>query len=192
MKVVGYARTASSKGKGQTAIETQLRLGEQECAEKGAKMKVVGYARIASDKRNDETGLEAQVLLIEQKCAEKGYELVAVYSDEGVSGTTLLESRPQGALLMRSAQKSEFQAVLICNSDRIGRTSYVSEKAIHDLHDELGILILAVDDSTDVTTHAGRFMFSIRSVVAELEKCLAAKRSERGSQLPSPDEISMG
>ena len=59
-------------------------------------MNVVAYFRCSTDKQVESgLGLDAQRSQVEAFCARQGLSIVSSYVDEGVSGKTELQSRPE-------------------------------------------------------------------------------------------------
>ena len=140
-------------------------------------MKVVGYARVSTERQKEEATIETQISQIEQFCVQKGYELARIYRDEGVSGTILLEDRPYGKELVNAAQRREFQAVVIYKTDRLGRTTRVTENAAHLLRKQHGIEIIGIAETIDLDSSMGRTMFSFSAAIAAAERDNTLQRS---------------
>lgn len=83
--------------------------------------RAVGYMRVSTEGQvgEDRLGFAAQREAIAQYAQAQGFEVVAWYSDEGLSGATL--ERPMLQALLDQAQGSLFQAVIVAKMDRIAR-----------------------------------------------------------------------
>ncbi len=79
------------------------------------------YARCSSDDQaaGDYSTIDAQRELLTRYAAERGGEVVAVYTDEGVSGTAI--KRPSMTRLIAAAKRKEFDTVAATFMSRIGR-----------------------------------------------------------------------
>src|SRR5262245_272515 len=68
-----------------------------------------------------------------------------IYSDEGVSGTLLLEERPDGRRLLADAAAGCFRRVIVYRLDRLGR----SIRALLNAHDRLEALGITIQSATE-------------------------------------------
>lgn len=80
--------------------------------------KAVIYARFSSDLQREES-IDAQIRACKEYAARNDMHILAVYSDEAVSGRTA--NRAQYQKMLRDAQKRSFDVILIHKYDRIGR-----------------------------------------------------------------------
>lgn len=98
------------------------------------------YARFSSDNQREES-IDAQIRACRDYAAHKEYNVIAVYSDEAVSGKTA--NRTQYQKLLRDAQKGIFDVILIHKYDRIGRNLGEHVNLTARL-DKLGVQLIAV------------------------------------------------
>lgn len=84
-------------------------------------IKVAGYLRVSTEGQagEDRFGLADQQQTIEGFAQTQGMEIVAWYSDEGISGATL--DRPGLQSILHEASSGVFQALLVAKMDRIAR-----------------------------------------------------------------------
>jgi len=90
-------------------------------------MKVAGYARVSTIGQLDGTSLEDQKRIIEEAAKKAGHELVEIYADKGISGSSL--KRPELQRLITDAKEKKFESVFFTKLDRMGR----SVRDIHNL-----------------------------------------------------------
>ena len=83
-------------------------------------MQAVGYLRVSTDEQTTSgAGLDAQLHAIREHCRKHGLELVATFSDEGVSGAAPLDKRTG---LLDAVNALERGAVLVVSRrDRLSR-----------------------------------------------------------------------
>jgi site-specific DNA recombinase len=81
-----------------------------------------------------------------------------MFSDDDVSGTTHLCDRSAGSRLLSDAWAGKFDAVVVYKADRLGRSALVNETLALELHGKLGIAIIGVSDSIDLTSPIGAAM----------------------------------
>jgi len=86
------------------------------------------------------------------------WEVIGEYADEGVSGVK--ESRPALNKLMADAKQRKFDAVIVSNLDRFGRSLKHLVTALGDF-EALGIRFVSLQDNFDLSTPSERLMFQI-------------------------------
>lgn len=83
-------------------------------------MRCAIYARVSTGLDSQKDSLESQVSFFENHIKEKGWELVDVYADEGITGTSTAQ-REELKRLMRDAERGRFDVVLIKALSRLSR-----------------------------------------------------------------------
>ncbi|NKI21478.1 recombinase family protein [Paenibacillus dendritiformis] len=78
------------------------------------------YARVSTGLDSQKDSLESQVSFFENHIKEKGWELVDIYADEGITGTSTAQ-REGLKRLMRDAEQKRFDVVLIKTLSRLSR-----------------------------------------------------------------------
>lgn len=116
---------------------------------------------------------------LQEYCQRRGWDIVAEYTDHGWSGATA--NRPELTRLMNDARKRRFDTVVVWKLDRWGRSVADSMKNIQEL-DLLGVKFLAVTQNigTEESSPMARFMLTIMSAFAELEKEMIRERTVAG------------
>ena len=80
------------------------------------------YERVSSDvQRDKETILTQTEALAERLSNDPTLQVVAAFTDDGVSGTIPIEQRPQGFKLIQAAQAKKFDELWVYNVKRLGR-----------------------------------------------------------------------
>jgi site-specific DNA recombinase len=151
----------------------------KDITQKETRPRAVGYVRIS--KENPEGyGLEAQRQAIEAYCRARGWELVRIYSDDGVSGAVAPDERPALAELERDVLRSDgIQYVIVWRLDRLGRKAG-ELLAFLDRLERKGVAFVSVDDAIDTSKPEGRLLRTILAGVAEFERELIRQRTQRG------------
>jgi DNA invertase Pin-like site-specific DNA recombinase len=81
-----------------------------------------GYARVSTDQQADSgISLDEQRRKIEARCSENGWNLERIYVDAGVSGSTPLARRPEGAKLLAVLRPGD--VVIAARMDRCFRSA---------------------------------------------------------------------
>lgn len=124
-------------------------------------IQAVAYYRMSDSKQ--EASIGDQRSAVTAWAAKHGYAIVREYLDEGISGDATHKRR--GFLKMiADAERGEFKAIVVWNSDRFGRfDSIEAGRWIYPLR-ERGIHLASVTQGViDWTTFAGRMMSAIES-----------------------------
>lgn len=146
------------------------------------KGKAALYLRVSTDEQVERQSVETQTDFLREFCRLFEIEIVAVYRDEGISGTIPLHQRPEGARMLASAHGDEtagFDTVLVYKLDRLGRSLMVVVDA-HDRLEALGISLRSATESIETTTPSGRLIFQMLASFAEFERGTIRERTQAG------------
>ena len=99
------------------------------------------YARISSD-RQHETSIEAQIEAIKKYCEENDIEVIGIYIDRAISGTST-EKRSEFKRMMKDCNESGGDYVIVHKFDRLGRSLRDMIDTFDHLQD-LGIEVISV------------------------------------------------
>ncbi|GMU23382.1 MAG: hypothetical protein AMXMBFR13_34600 [Phycisphaerae bacterium] len=135
--------------------------------------KAVAYLRVSGKGQIDGDGFPRQQDAIERYAKPHGIEIVGVYRDEGVSGTTDLEGRAGLAALIDRIESNGVRLVLVERADRLARDLMVGEIILGQLR-ELGVQVVEVEGGTDLTVADGdptrTLIRQVLGAVAQFEK----------------------
>jgi DNA invertase Pin-like site-specific DNA recombinase len=135
--------------------------------------RVALYGRISTDTKNQT--VENQLRELQAVGARLGWMVVAVYTDEGVSGAKGRDKRPGFDALLKGVARREFDLIAAWSVRRLGRS----------LQDLIGFLAeiqaRSVDlylhqQALDTSTPSGRAMFQLLGVFAEFERAMIRSR----------------
>lgn len=129
-------------------------------------MRTAIYARYSSENQRD-ASIEDQIEMCRRYAAAQGWQLVAVFNDRAISGTTL--ERPGYQDLLAAARRGAFDVIVVEALDRLSRK--LSE--IARLHDELQftrIALHAVSLGRVETMHVGMLGTMAQIYVADLRE----------------------
>jgi len=122
------------------------------------------YARVSTTGHGQDVGL--QVSELEQVAAQRGWEVVGVFTDEGISGST--SSRPALDQLMNDARRGKL--------DRLGRSLQHLLSLLDELA-HLGVGFVSMRDSgIDTTSPQGRLLLHLLGAFAEFERAMIQER----------------
>jgi putative DNA-invertase from lambdoid prophage Rac len=132
-------------------------------------MKVYGYTRVSTERQADEgESLDVQRRQIGGYAMMKGLEIGHVFVERGVSGSTPLSERPQGAALLAILEPGD--VVVTAKLDRMFRSALDALEVLSQLK-ERGVSLHMVDLGGDVTGNGiSKLVFTILSAVAEAER----------------------
>lgn len=140
---------------------------------------VAGYVRVSTTEQADSGfGLDAQRQAIEDYARAAGYELVAIYADEGLSGTLPPAERPGLRDLLNHAESGLIDAVIVKASDRIGRRVSVAT-AVYDALDAAGVQFLSITEPG----LSSALLRAIFSGIAEEERNRIKERTSSGRKV---------
>jgi DNA invertase Pin-like site-specific DNA recombinase len=131
------------------------------------------YARVSTpDQRVDN-----QLYDLRQFAAQRGYEVVAEYTDVGISGSKAL--RPGLDARLREARKRKFTVLIVAAFDRVARSTKHFLGVVDEL-DSLGIEFISRRENIATDGAMGRLFITLISSIAELEADLIKERVRAG------------
>src|SRR5689334_3404034 len=137
--------------------------------------RVACYARVSTEDQAERQTVAAQTEFLRRYCDLHQLPVAGVYVDDGVSGATPLDARPEGRRLLEDAEAGAFTVVLVYRLDRLGR-SLTSLLAAHERLDKAGVAIRSGTEPFDTASPIGRFLFSLLGSMAELERATINER----------------
>lgn len=141
-------------------------------------MRAALYARYSTDLQRP-TSIEDQVRLARARADSANLEVVAVHSDEGVSGSVPIERRPGGRALMADAAAVRFDVLILEALDRFSRNLVDQERVVRRLEFN-GVRIIGVVDGYDSATEGREMMRAVRGSFNEQLLRDIAKKTHRG------------
>ncbi len=138
-------------------------------------MRAIGYVRVSTDEQATEgLSLQAQESRLRAYCDAQEWTLEAVFSDAGVSASTLDRSGLQQALT--AVEEGRGDVLLALKLDRLTR-SVVGLYELIERCDKAGVRLAAVQDALDTGTANGRMVTSILAVLAQWEREIVSERT---------------
>lgn len=137
------------------------------------RVRVAIYARISRVTERT-TSVDRQIQHARSLCEQRGWTVAEVYADEGVSGATDPDDRPQmGEMLKRLSQ---YNAIVFYRIDRLARST-VAFADLMERCQSAGVALVSVTEPMDLSTPMGRAMAEIIAVFARLEREMIRERS---------------
>jgi DNA invertase Pin-like site-specific DNA recombinase len=134
------------------------------------------YARVSTDQNQT---VENQLGELHAAAARLGWVVVAVFTDEGVSGAKGREQRPGYDALLKGIARREFDLVAAWSVCRLGRSLQDLVGFLSEVQSRRIGLYLHVQ-GLDTTTPAGRALFGMLSVFSEFERAMIRDRVVAG------------
>ena len=134
--------------------------------------RVALYARVSTQ---DQT-VENQLHALRDWAVARGHEVVAEYTDEGISGAKGRDKRPALDKMMKDATRGKFDMLAATALDRLGRNL----RHLVGLFAELEALRVGVfiqNMALDTSTPVGRLTFNVMGAFAEFERELTRERT---------------
>jgi len=149
--------------------------------------RVAFYVRVSTDGQTTEN----QKLELEKVAAARGWEIVAVFDDNGVSGSKGRAHRKQFDQLIKDATRGKFDIVASWSVDRLGRSLQDLVGFLNELH-SVGCDLYLHQQGIDTTTPVGKAMFQMCGVFAEFEKAMIVERVNAGLARAKAKGIRLG
>jgi putative DNA-invertase from lambdoid prophage Rac len=137
--------------------------------------RVYGYARVSTDRQADSgISLDEQERKLEARCTEHGWRLEHVYVDAGVSGSTPLAKRPEGAKLLAVLRPGDI--MIAAKMDRCFRSAFDALATIEGFK-RRKISLWLLDLGGDVSGNGiSELIMTVLAAVAQFERSLISER----------------
>ncbi len=145
------------------------------------------YLRVSTDRQT----VENQRLALTAIAKHRGWEIVAEYSDKGISGAKGRKDRPEFDRMLGDAGRGRFDVVMAFALDRIGRS--LSDLLATIKHLEACNVDLLLDKQTiDTTTPTGKLLFAVTGAFAEFERDMIVQRVNAGLDRARAAGVTLG
>lgn len=143
-------------------------------------MKIAAYCRVSTDKDEQLHSLAQQKEFFTAYAARNGHELIRIYADEGISGTSL-KGRQAFRALMQDAQQGLFHMVVVKDISRFARNTVDALQSIRKLK-SMGISTLFLTANMD-SMGDSEFILTLFSAMAQEESNNLSKRVKWGKKI---------
>jgi DNA invertase Pin-like site-specific DNA recombinase len=137
--------------------------------------RVALYLRVSTTEQT----VENQQRELEAVAERHGWNVVAIFSDSGISGTVSRDKRPGYDRLCRGIARREFDQVAAWSVDRLGRSLQGLVAFLDELNAKRVDLYLH-RQGLDTSTPAGKAMFQMLGVFSEFERAIIVERVKAG------------
>lgn len=139
--------------------------------------RVAIYTRISTS--DGQQTIDNQLRDLHLAADRMGWNIVATYSDEGISGAKGRDKRPGLDALTKGVARKDFDMVASWSVCRLGRSLQHLVGLLGEL-DARGVDLYLHVQAIDTSTPSGRAMFGMLGVFAELERSLISERVKAG------------
>jgi DNA invertase Pin-like site-specific DNA recombinase len=137
--------------------------------------RVAIYARVSTGEQT--TANQMRELRAWAKNA--GHDVVQVFEDAGISGTKGRDKRPGFDAMLKAATRREFDVLAVWSTDRIGRSMPDLLETLQTIRGS-GRGLYIHTQALDTTMPAGRALYQMLGVFAELEREMIVARVNAG------------
>lgn len=136
------------------------------------------YVRVST---SDGQTTENQLRHLHEVAQRLGWTVVAIFNDEGISGSKGRYRRPGLDMMLKGVARKEFDIVAAWSVDRLGRSlpdlvTFLGELQARDVD------LFLHQQALDTSTPSGRLLFQMLSVFAEFERSMIIARVKAGLQ----------
>lgn len=133
------------------------------------------YTRVSTDQQTTENQ-RLELLAVAER---NGWEVVAEFTDQGISGAKGRDQRPGYDALMKAVARREIDMVATWAVDRLGRSLQHLVGFLHEINAK-GVDLYLHQQALDTSTPSGRAMFGMLSVFADFEREMIRSRIMAG------------
>ena len=133
--------------------------------------RVALYARVSTENQTTDN----QLVELRQVAHRMGWEIVGEFVDHAISGAKGRDQRPAFDKLQKGAVRKDFDMVAAWSVDRLGRSVQHLVNFLGEIH-ACGVDLYLHQQGINTATPAGRALFQMCGVFAELEKSIIRER----------------
>lgn len=129
------------------------------------------YARVSTDSQT----VENQLQELHAVAQRNGWIVVAVHTDEGISGAKGRDKRPGYDALLTGVARKDYEMIACWSVDRLGRSLPHLVGFLGDIQAK-GVDLYLHQQGLDTSTPSGRMLFQMLGVFAEFERAIITSR----------------
>lgn len=132
-------------------------------------VKAAIYTRVSTvEQAREGYSLAAQEKTLRAFCKARKYEIAEIYSDEGISGGTIIK-RPGMLKMLADAREKKFDIILVWKLTRFSRSLKDLVNTCDEM-EKLGVYLQSYSESFDGKTPAGRLMRGVIGLMGQFER----------------------
>jgi site-specific DNA recombinase len=145
------------------------------------KTRVVAYCRVSTDKEDQQNSFDSQRLYFEEFIkSNTNWEFIAIYADEGISGTNV-EKRKDFKNMINDAKQKKFDLILTKEVTRFARNTVDSLKYTRELR-KIGVGVIFILDNINTLDSDGELRLTIMSALAQDDSRRTSERVKWGQK----------
>lgn len=137
--------------------------------------RVALYTRVSTDGQT----VENQQRELHAVADRRGWQIVAEYSDPGISGSKGRDKRPGFDKLLKGATRGDYDMIAAWSVDRLGRSLQHLVEFLGEIN-AAGVDLYLHQQALDTSTPTGRMLFQLLGVFAEFERSMIVARVKSG------------
>lgn len=142
-------------------------------------LRVAAYCRVSTEKEDQRNSLTAQQTFFYRYIEQRPeWELVGIFADEGLSGTSA-RRRPQFTEMIQRAMGGGIDLILTKEVSRFARNTVDTLQITRQLK-SCGVRVLFLNDNIDTGDNDGEFRLTIMASVAQEESRKVSERTRWG------------
>ncbi len=149
--------------------------------------RVAIYSRVSTDQQTTANQEDA----LRQIAERRGWNVVHVYTDNGISGSKGRKDRPGLDAMLKDAGRRTFDVLMVWAIDRLGRSLVDLLHTIQNL-EAVGVDLFIDQQNIDTTTPMGKLVFSITGAFAEFERSMIQERIKAGIKRAQAKGVKFG
>ena len=136
--------------------------------------KVAAYCRVSTDSKDQLNSYHTQIGYYTNFIAQHpGWELVDIYADEGISGTSL-EKRDEFKRMLQDCRAGKIQRILVKSVSRFARNTLELIETTRELKD-LGVVVVFEEQGIDTAQMLGEMQLTLLAMAAQEESTSISK-----------------
>jgi len=155
-------------------------------------MRAAVYVRVSREEQLDNWSIAAQTREAEEYCRQKNWELLKIYTEEGISAhSDSIIKRPQFRKLLDDCKKGNFDIVVVHSIDRWSRNLGVTLESFKQLA-ENRVSFASISENIDYSTPEGRLFIAMLGAFAQYFSDNLAKHTRKGMKQRAVSGFSNG
>ena len=136
--------------------------------------KVAAYCRVSTDSKDQLNSYRTQIGYYTNFIAQHpGWELVDIYADEGISGTSL-EKRDEFKRMLQDCRAGKITRILVKSVSRFARNTLELIETTRELKD-LGVVVVFEEQGIDTAQMLGEMQLTLLAMAAQEESTSISK-----------------
>ena len=136
--------------------------------------KVAAYCRVSTDSKDQLNSYHTQIGYYTNFIAQHpGWELVDIYADEGITGTSL-EKRDEFKRMLQDCRAGKISRILVKSVSRFARNTLELIETTRELKD-LGVVVVFEEQGIDTAQMLGEMQLTLLAMAAQEESTSISK-----------------